>query len=307
MFWHEVTIYTSKEDLEPLAESLVQIGMQGAVIYDPDEAKQFLSERSDGWDMLDEHLFEGLGEKPKVTVYLPEGSQGMQILNEIKTLAESFASSEIAVSSINDEDWQNSWKRFFKPIKVGSKLLVKPAWEAADPEGRIVISIDPSNSFGSGTHESTQLCLAALEDNVLAGMSVLDVGCGSGILSSAAALLGASSVLALDIDEASVNTTINTAKLNNVDNKIRAILSDLLKEASGVFDLVVANIFADVIATLAGQLEGFLKAGGLFISSGIIMDGLELVLDAYRENGIEVLEIREQGNWLLVVGRMSDH
>ena len=183
----------------------------------------------------------------------------------------------MTVDGVEDADWENNWKAFYKPMEIGERLLVIPDWEEADPQGRVALRMNPGLTFGTGSHATTRLCLTALEREVKAGMRVLDLGCGSGILSIAALLLGAESAFACDIDEKAVGVAYENAALNGIGKDryaVRAgdVLADegLRREMGGGYDIVAANIVSDVIIALAPAVRGWMKEGGLFLTSGII-------------------------------------
>ncbi len=318
MKWTELVIYTSQEGIEPVTGLLINLGVTSFAVEDPLETKEFIKESSSKWDIIDSLVTEVLDELvPNIKVYIPDNPQGDKLhkdlcaaVAEMKTndTQDIYGSLNIGVTLMDDADWENNWKIYFKPFTVGSKLAVCPTWEEYDnPEKRIVLKIDPASSFGSGLHESTRLCLVALEKYVKGGNSLIDVGCGSGILSVAAAKLGCESVLALDIDENAVETTKNTVEVNNETQRVKVISSDLLSKVTDKADIVVANIFASVIVKLALEIKNALKPEGIFISSGIIKESLEDVLNAFKANGIEILEVNNDGQWYAVIGKYHNN
>ena len=205
------------------------------------------------------------------------------MLKELKTRDKDnmFGSLDLSYSRVNEEDWAENWKKFFHPVKIGKRVLIRPEWESCDnPEGRVVLLIDPGMSFGTGTHETTKLCIEALDEHIKDGAAVLDIGCGSGILSVAALLLGAASAVGVDIDSNAVETAYKNAKLNGLSKeRFGAYTGDILTDEACALsfkqeiDVVIANIVADVIIPLCGLVPGFLNKDGIFISSGIIASG----------------------------------
>jgi ribosomal protein L11 methyltransferase len=301
--WTELTIFTPRQDIDDICNRLNDIGINGFVIEDPEEMLSFIRENEQSWDMVDEDVIETLND-PNIKIYISGTSQGKRMLDEIFKMLKAYESVSVKTEMIADEDWANNWKVFFKPFKLGKKLYIKPAWESIlHDEGRIIVEIDPASSFGSGQHETTKMCLIALEEYLKGGERVLDVGSGSGILSVAAVLLGASEVVGTDIDENAVITSKATSLLNHTEDKTTFINADLTQGTLGVFDVVVANLFSNIIVRLLEQIRPRLKEGGLLISSGIITDGLYDVICAYEKYGIEVIEQRNIGEWHLVIGR----
>ena len=205
---------------------------------------------------------------------------------------------------MDDADWENNWKQFYKPMEIGERLIVVPEWESAKTHGRIPLILNPGLTFGTGSHATTRLCLTALEKHVAAGDRVLDLGCGSGILSIAALLLGAEHAFACDIDEKCVDVAYENAALNGIGKdrytvRWGDVLSDkqLQKEMGEKYDIIAANIVSDVIIGLAPQVRPFLKAGGLFLTSGIIDTRAAEVAEKLRAAGWEIVEERNSEGW----------
>ena len=210
----------------------------------------------------------------------------------------------LTMNNLEDADWENNWKQFYKPMEIGERLIVVPEWEQANTQGRIPLILNPGLTFGTGSHATTRLCLTALEETIHGGERVLDLGCGSGILSIAALVLGAREAFACDIDEKCVEVAYENAALNGIDRSRYTVrwgdvLSDqqLKAEIGGGYDMVVANIVADVIIGLSGQVRPFLKEDGLFLCSGIIDDRAEEVARRLREAGWNILRTRQSEGW----------
>ncbi|MDD3298838.1 MAG: 50S ribosomal protein L11 methyltransferase, partial [Firmicutes bacterium] len=205
---------------------------------------------------------------------------------------------------VEDEEWAENWKKFYKPLRIGQNIVVKPSWEDYRPgEGDIMVTIDPGMAFGTGTHESTVLCMELMEKYLKKGDRVLDIGCGSGILAVTAALLGAGAVEAYDLQQLAVDITKKNTRLNGVDQVIKAKQGDLLDRVRGRADIIVSNIVADVIIRMGPLVTGHLKPGAVFIASGIIRDRKEEVCKALLYNGMEIMEERRRNEWIALAAR----
>lgn len=314
MDWVEVGIFTSSEGIEAVTGRLLGLGISGFVIKDQADFEEFLNDKTINWDYIDDSLM-GLRDcETEVTVYLPENGQGRDQLESIRAElmalkaldAEGrFGRLELELKNVREEDWANNWKKYFKPLKIGKRLLIKPSWEETEPgEERTVMELDPASSFGTGQHNTTKLCLELIEDKLTPGDRVLDLGCGSGILSIGARLLGAESCTAVDIDENSVRIAKENAGKNGIDEeRFKAhwgniIEDEALREELGTgYDLVCANIVADVLIAMSPYFSGFVREGGRLIVSGIIFQRKDEVLDAVKAQGFVLDEIREEGDW----------
>ena len=214
---------------------------------------------------------------------------------------------EVASNNVSEEDWANNWKKYFKPLPVGEKILICPSWETADnPDGRAVLSIDPGMAFGTGGHDTTRLVLETLEKYVTPGCDFLDVGCGSGILSIAACLLGAGRAVGIDIDALAVKTAIENGELNGLTApKYEIRLGDLAKDVDGTFPVIAANIVADAIIMLSPAIPALLAEDGVYIVSGIIDTREQDVLTALDKCGFAVAERYEHGGWVCLVTKKA--
>lgn len=317
MEWTEVNIYTETAGIDLLCSKLMDIGIKGFVIQDADDFNEFLENKNGQWDYIDEDLM-GLSQcETRITVYLPANSQGADMLSSIRTmLAELKASDsdnaygrlEAELSSIREEDWANNWKQYFKPIKVGEKLVIKPSWEDYDEDGeRIILEIDPASSFGTGQHHTTRLCLELLEKSLNAGDKLLDMGCGSGILSIGAMLLGAESAVAVDIEQNAAATAMENALKNHISSEkyktyYGNILTDekLADEIDCKYDIITANIVADVLIAMKEFFVRYLKKGGTLIVSGIIEERMHEVIEALESVGFSSPEVNVKEGWAAV-------
>lgn len=315
MNWVELDIFTTTEGIEAVTGSLLGMGINGFVIKDAQDFQDFLNDKDSNWDYIDDDLM-GLKDcETTVTVYLPENAQGLENLDAIKLELKAlkgrdadnaFGRLEYELNNVKEEDWANNWKQYFKPLCIGEKLLIKPSWEKADPdEKRKILEIDPASSFGTGQHNTTQLCLELIEKNLSCGDRILDLGCGSGILSIGGILLGAKSAAAVDIDENSVKIAKENAEKNNISGDVYTaycgnIIEDkaLVEKIGAGYDLLCANIVADVLIGMSGSFAGFIKDGGKLIVSGIIDSRKDEVIDVIIAQGFKLNEICEKEDWV---------
>lgn len=302
MKFFEVTVDTTSDASELVADILTDAGSDGVGIYDNADLAG-IADSEIVWDYMEEHLLESDG-KAQVKGYFPEDgfeNTKKEIEKRLEFLRTNcpfeYGSLQISVATVDDCDWVESWKENYKPIKAG-KITVVPEWiEYAPAEGERVVRIDPGMAFGTGEHESTKLCLLLMQSLGLEGASVVDVGTGSGILALAAAKLGAKAVEAYDIDENAVKSAIENCKLNGLQNTVNIRRANLLDRTEGEFDLVLANITADVLISLSQQLGKYLKKGGSVIVSGIILKREIEVKAAFEQAGFKILERAAMGEW----------
>ena len=249
-------------------------------------------------DLIDEELLEKDKNTAFIHIYLPLEESPLEAISFLEErLKTEQIGYEITTGEVFSKDYLNNWKKYFKKKEIGEKLLILPSWEEAGNTDRITIKIDPGAAFGTGTHATTSMCLELLDKYVNNDIEVLDIGCGSGILSVASALLGAKNALGVDIDETAVKVSKETAELNGVTNSTEFFVGDAIKEVSGKYDIIVANIVADVIIYLSDKIKPLLKTGGMFICSGIIEGREQEVQKALIENGFEITEFCNIDNW----------
>ena len=320
MKWLAIHIDTSPAGLEPVSAMLEDLGIEGLVIEDEGDFRDFLEHNRQYWDYVDEELDRSMAGKCRVTFYVEDGDQGFTTvaaariaMADLKKAHPEYAPLIMTIDGIEDADWENNWKAFYKPMEIGERLIVIPDWEEADPQGRVALRMNPGLTFGTGSHATTRLCLQALEKLVKPGMKVLDLGCGSGILSIAALLLGADSAFACDIDEKAVDVAYENAALNGVGKDrytVRAgdVTSNqkLRKEMGGNWNIVVANIVSDVIIALAPTVGELLAEDGVFICSGIIDDRADEVKGKLEEAGFAILETRSSEGWFSFTCRTAE-
>ena len=301
MDWTEILIEVKTSDLDEASAIANMTVPYGIYIEDysglEDEVMQIAH-----IDLIDEELLKKDRNAAKIHIYIdPEDNidEAVSFLRE--RLSAAGIEHGIDLSLVREADWRNNWKKFFKPMPVGERLLINPSWYTdTDPEGRAVLNIDPGLAFGTGKHETTRLCLEALERYVKAGDSVLDVGCGSGILGIAAVLLGADSAFGVDIDETAVRTANENAGVNGVSGGFRAVAGDLVEKVEGKYDLVVANIVADAIIALSASVREFMKPDAVYIVSGIIDTRADDVRSAVYED-FEIIEENALAGWYCFV------
>ncbi len=306
MKWLEVKITTSVEAEEAITNIMHEVGAGGVVIEDPNDLKMLND--SNEWDYVDPDMIVD-SDKIVISAYFPLTPSTIDKLSIIKDRIMGLKEYNLDIgdftfetTEVDDEDWANSWKKYYKTFKIGKRVVIKPSWEDYNPEeNEIVVELDPGMAFGTGSHETTKMCIEFLEDNIKSGDTVFDVGCGTGILSIVSSKLGAKKVFAVDVDEVALKVASLNVKLNKLDN-IEVLKSDLLKELNGEADLIVANIIADIIIKATFDIHEKLKENGLFISSGIIRDRKDDVLNAISEY-FDVIEVKEDGEWVAILSR----
>lgn len=313
MNWTEVTIKTTTEAVEAISNILMEERCGGVMIEDP---KDFLFQKKNelDWDYVEEEVFNKSGQDGVlIKTYIPEERNVLELIETVKAriaLLPSFGldigEGSVSLSNVNESDWANEWKKYYKPTKVGKKIVVKPSWEDYEKqEGDLIIELDPGMAFGTGTHETTSMCIRELENYVDETKTVFDIGCGSGILAIAAAQLGAKEVVAGDLDEVAVKVSKENCEINNVSDKVVVKHGSLFEVVDSKADVIVANIIADIIKILAKDVSKFLKDDGVFISSGIILAKIDEVCQALEENGFEIVKVERLGEWSAIVSKLK--
>lgn len=305
MRYIEVSIDTPEQEIDARCEQLAALGAEGFVIENEADFQNFLENNRQYWDYVDAELEQSYKGVSRIKCYLTDDEAGEAVLARIKA-----AHPEAVSAYTADEDWENSWRDCYEPIEIGEKLVVVPEWMDAPDNGRIALRLDPGIAFGTGSHPTTKLCLAALESYAAPGVHALDLGCGSGILGIGALLLGAESNTGCDVDPMAPEAAMANAALNGIgEDKMRVYAGDILKDASlrrtlgGGYQLVLANIVADVIIALAAYARSFMAQDGVFICSGIIDDRADEVRAALERNGFTVVAHTSEEEWHCYVCR----
>ena len=311
MDWKQITVATTTAGADMVSEILIEAGAAGTAIEDRAEVEA--QQRLPGdWDYIDENILKNMALEVQVMAWYPVDSRLAdtlvyirQRLSDVLAMDLGFDAGTLVLTAgdVKDEDWENNWKQYYKPFEVGKRLLVKPIWENASGNGRIIIEMEPGMAFGTGTHETTFMCLEMLDEVVQPGIDVWDIGCGSGILSVAAVLLGAKGAVAVDRDPVAVSAAKINCELNHVEGLVDARLGDLMKGLAGHPDLIVANIIAEVIIAMAADAYAAVKPGGLFLCSGIILAREEAVKLALLAAGFTILEVKHMGEWVAVLAK----
>lgn len=305
MIWTEVEIKTTPEAEEAVTELYYAAGAQGIAVESADNLADIRDDPTINY--IDEAI---LNINPEIVTIHGFFAQETDIdagiallksgIENLPTYGINPGQYEISISTLEEEDWSESWKQYYKPTQVGKNIIIKPTWEDYDAKASdIVIDMDPGMAFGTGTHETTQLCVAAMEECIQQGDTVFDIGCGTGILSIIAVRLGCEKVIGVDLDPVAVAVAKENIVLNHTDDRIEireGNLVDVLNPNEQA-DVIVANILAEAVVALTESILPFLKSGGLFISSGIITDRLEMVLDALKKQGFSVKKVDTLGDW----------
>lgn len=306
MKWLEVKVTTSVEAEEAITNIMHEVGAGGVVIEDPNDLKM-LNDDSE-WDYVDPDMIVNT-DKVVISAYFPLMPNTIDKVSIIKDRIMGLKEYNLDIgdftfetSEVDDDDWANSWKKYYKPFKIGKRVVIKPTWEDYKPEeNEIVVELDPGMAFGTGSHETTKMCIEFLEDNVKPNNVVFDVGCGTGILSIVSSKLGAKKVYAVDLDDVAIKVATLNVKLNDLNN-VEVLKSDLLHELTGKADLIVANIIADIIIKATYDIYEKLDENGIFISSGIIKDRKDDVLDAISKY-FDIIDIKEDGEWIAILSK----
>ena len=299
MRYIEVTVNTPAGEIDDRCQQMTDMGAGGFVIENEEDFREFFENNRQYWDYVDEGLEQSFKGLSRIKCYLTDDDDGQAVLRRIRA-----AYGDVGTAFVEDGDWENNWRQYYKPIEVGEKLMVVPEWEEAPADGRLPLRLDPGLIFGTGSHATTRMCLAALEDYAKPGARVLDLGCGSGILGIGALILGAESCTGVDIDPKAPGVVMANAALNGIGpGSLTALAGDILSDASlrqslgGGYSLVLANIVADVIIPLSAMARQFMAPGAVFICSGIIDHRSADTAAALRGAGFEIVRQLSEDEW----------
>jgi len=313
MKWIEVQVKTTTEAVETVTNILYEAGACGLVIEDPNDITHFETD-DEKWDYIDPKLLESDFEGAIVKGYFEESEDLVDKIELIKDNIEMIPNyqldkglGEVTTSEIEDQDWSETWRKYYKPKKIGEKVVIKPTWEEYEKqEEDIIIELDPGMAFGTGTHETTMMCIRQLEKYIHKFDTVFDIGTGTGVLAIASAKLGAVNTIAIDLDEDAVRVAKQNVVKNGVANTVQVKHGDLLEIIDGKANVIVANIIADIISMLAKDIKKFLENDGVFISSGIILDKIPDVKKSLEENGLIVVDEIQMGEWACIVSKIGE-
>ena len=313
MDWEQITIMTTTAGAEAVSELLIRCGCNGTMIADKQDLINHDAKAD--WDYVDDAVYESYGEEVRVTGYLAKDESVADSVSAVrgelarlKALSEAVegfdvGSLEMVVNNVKESDWANEWKKYYKPSRVSKRIVIVPTWEEYAPAaGDVVLTMDPGMAFGTGTHETTKMCLMMLDDGVKEGDLCIDIGCGTAILGIAAAKLGARQVLAIDRDPVAVESAQTNIALNGVADKVTAVHGDLMQGQApqAPAQVIVVNIIADVIIGLVPDLGRFLAPDGVIITSGIIKEREQDVVDAMEKAGYRVTKREHMGEWCAI-------
>lgn len=310
MKWVEVVVKTIPENEDIVSDILYQAGAVGLAIEDPQDFID-LTNNKESWDFIDSSLMNFEQDIVSLKAYFAESDEIDKIVDFINDKVvrtplreDGVAYGTIILNSVDDEDFAEAWKKYYKPLKIGKRIIIKPTWEDYKEEADdIIIELDPGMAFGTGTHETTFMCAEALEAFVKPGDYIYDIGCGSGILGIVGAKLGAEKVIGIDIDPVCIEVSNENIKINGVQDKVQAYQGDLFNILSDKVDLIVSNIIAEVIAGMIKDLNIYLKDNGIFIASGIILSKVELIENTLIDNGFRIIEAKRLREWACIIAQ----
>lgn len=317
MNYYEVAIYTSSEGIDAVSALLTMLGHETFMIEDASVVEELLQkENSYDWDYVDDSVIAQKDAESRIVLYLePEDDTGAVITairESVKLLKQQdeagrFGRLEVESSYESDEEWKDKWKEYFKPSRMTDHIVIKPTWEEYEAkEGDMIIEIDPGMAFGTGTHATTRMCVKHLENYIESPEDrVLDLGCGSGILSIAAALLGSEHVYGVDIDPNAVAASAENVEKNGLSHIVSIAYGDVTEGLGQKADIIAANLMADLIIALTPDIAKHLEGKKIFISSGILEEKLEEVSEAICDNGFEILDVLHEEEWCAIAARLK--
>lgn len=314
MNWIETALFTTSNGIEIVSGFLYELGITGLLIEDGADIINFLESNDKSWDYVDEELINKQYNTACIKFYISDDIQGKEklalVTNGIIQLKQldiqiDLGTLEIKMTNLSEDDWANNWKKYYKPLKIGDRIIIKPTWEEYNPnDDDLVIEIDPGMAFGTGTHETTSMCIELLQKYINTNDIVLDIGCGSGILSLTSAKLGAKKVIGVDFDSVAVLVAKENVSKNKLNDKVEVRCGDLMNVVHENANIIVSNIIADVIIKLTDDVPKFSLPNTIFIASGIIKERLADVEIALLNKSFEIIEVMLKGEWAAIVTRM---
>ena len=312
MNWNEISVSTTTQATEIISNIFIEIGSKGVMIEDPSD---FYYQTKDelAWDYIEKEVFDYGHEDVKIIGYFSQEEDIEQKINDLKErlsklgdIGVELGTLEISKKIIYQKNWENEWKKYFKTQKISKNIVIKPSWENYEKQAdEKIIEIDPGMAFGTGTHETTKMCINAIEKYIKSEDILIDIGCGSGILSIAGAILGAKKVIAVDLDKLAVKISKENVELNNYQDIIEVRHGNLTDVITEKADIIVANIIADAIVMLSENIKDFMKEDAYFISSGIINEKADYVKENLIKNGFEIIEHDNDKEWNCIVAKVN--
>ncbi|MBR2902359.1 MAG: 50S ribosomal protein L11 methyltransferase [Clostridia bacterium] len=308
----ELTARTIPELTDIVCAEIYDFGVMGVSIEDKNDIREFLENNKQFWDYVDDELLNGSDDFVYIKTYMNDDQVGNELYSDIAAQLSGMENVTVSKAYVDDQDWANNWKKYFKPFAVGDTFIVSPTWEhVEDPGNRTIIRIDPGMAFGTGQHHTTKLCLEYIEENARPGDKVLDMGCGSGILAIAALYAGAEHATLVDIDSIATETAAENMKVNGFpDNRYNVMTGNVLGNAAFAnkipdreYDLITANIVADIIKAMKDLFKSYIKPDGLLLCSGIITERAEEVLEALESAGFAKVSAKTSGDWTALLMR----
>lgn len=304
MEWTDITVTVPKANAETAEAIATMIANGGIYVEDYSDLEQQVQEIAHV-DLIEQELLDKPRDQVIVHLYLSPDEAPGEVLSLLgQRLEAAQIPYTLDTTGVEQEDWRNAWKKYYHASTVGKRLAIVPSWEEFETD-RIVLKMDPGMAFGTGTHETTSLCLETLDEHISGGERVLDIGCGSGILAIAALKLGAAAAEGVDIDPMCVRTSGENAALNGIGSQFKVLVGDLSDKASGKYDVIVANIVAAAIKSLSPALPPLMKPDSLFVASGIIDTRKDEVIQAIEAQGLRVVQVKEKKGWVCLLCRLA--